>query len=124
MATEPLPEFDPFDHDPEDPAEILRVLPAQHHQYFLGRYSQALLAARDVTHYRDLRKLLRRWRLLALAFSDPGFEARQRAAEESARTGNLDGSVSFEEVLAVRGDTRRLAPLDEQLAAVFAQLLQ
>jgi Family of unknown function (DUF6247) len=106
MVAEPLPEYDPYDHDPEDPAEILRVLPAKHHQYFLGEYRQALLAARDVDHYRDLHKLLRRWRLQALAFSDPGFEKRLQAAREAARTGSTEGSVSFEEVLASRGYTR------------------
>jgi hypothetical protein len=76
-----------YDYDPDDPVEILRVLPAQYHEQFLAEYDAAAAGARRPEHYRELHHLLRLWRLSAVAFSDPGYEARLREAQESARTG-------------------------------------
>ncbi len=104
MAAEPLPEFDPYGYDPDDPVEILRVLPAQYHQYFLTEYREALASARDVEQYRELHKLLRLWRLRALAYSDPAYEEGLRAVTDSLRTGSLEGWASLEDVIASRGE--------------------
>ena len=76
-----------YDYDPDDPVEILRVLPAQYHEQFLAEYDAAVAGARRPEHYRELHHLLRLWRLSAVAFSDPGYEARLREAQDSARTG-------------------------------------
>jgi Family of unknown function (DUF6247) len=75
------------DYDPDDPVEILRVLPAAFHEQFLAEYDAAIAGARKPEQYRQLHRLLRLWRLSAVAFSDPGYEARRQAVEESVRTG-------------------------------------
>jgi hypothetical protein len=86
--------------DPDDPVEILRVLPARFHDQFLAEYYEAASeAARQVGGYRQLHDLLRLWRLSAVAYSDPGFEERLRAVEESVRAGSLEGSVPIEEIV-------------------------
>jgi Family of unknown function (DUF6247) len=104
MAAEPLPEYEPYGDDPDDPVEILRVLPVQYHQYFVTEYWETLANARDMEQYRDLRKLLRFWRLRALAYSDPAYEEGLRAVTASLRTGSLEGWASLEDVIASRGD--------------------
>jgi hypothetical protein len=68
------------DHDPDDPDEILAVLPARYHQKFLADYEAALTSARRPQEYRQLRHVLRLWRLRAVACSDPSFEDRLQAA--------------------------------------------
>jgi hypothetical protein len=86
--------------DPDDPVEILRVLPGRFHDQFLAEYYEAASeAARQVDGYRQLHDLLRRWRLIAVAFSAPGFEERLQAVHEAVRTGSLEGSVSIEEIV-------------------------
>ncbi len=75
------------DHDPDDPVEILRVLPARFHEQFLAEYDAAVAGARRPEEYRQLHQLLRLWRLSAAAFSDPGYEARRQAVAESVRMG-------------------------------------
>jgi hypothetical protein len=47
--------------------------------------------ARRPEHYRELHRLLRLWRLRAVAYSDPGFEGRLAAAQEAARAGSTEG---------------------------------
>ncbi|MDQ2874422.1 MAG: DUF6247 family protein [Actinomycetota bacterium] len=69
--------------DPEDPAEILAVLPERWHAQFAGEYSDALEAARDPQHWAELRALLHRWRLRAAAYSDPGFDAAMQAGRDA-----------------------------------------
>ena len=71
------------DYDPDDPVEILGVLPARFHAQFLAEYDAAVAGARRPEEYRQLHHLLRLWRLSAAAFSDPGYEARRQAMEES-----------------------------------------
>ena len=86
--------------DPDDPVEILRVLPERFHDQFLAEYYEAASeAARQVDGYRKLHDLLRRWRLIAAALSAPGFEDRLQAVHETVRTGNLEGSVPIEEIV-------------------------
>jgi hypothetical protein len=89
--------------DPDDPVEILCVLPARFHEQFLGEYYQAAAgAARKVGGYRELHDLLRLWRLTAAAASDPGFGERLSAVHEAIAAGSLDGSASLAEVIAAR----------------------
>ena len=82
MAAEPVHEF-----DPDDPVEIMRVLPARYHGQFLVEYDEAAASARRPEHYRELHELLRLWRLRAVAYSDPDFEDRLEAARSSVGDG-------------------------------------
>lgn len=82
------------DYDPDDPLEILRVLPAQFHGQFLEEYHAAVAGAKRPEQYRHLHHMLRLWRLRAAAYSDPGYEARL----ESARAGS-DDWTPIEQVL-------------------------
>ena len=54
------------EYDPDDPVEILRVLPARFHEQFLAEYDAAVTGARRPEHYHELHHLLRLWRLLIL----------------------------------------------------------
>lgn len=94
MSAQPVQE-----HDPDDPVEILRVLPGRFRRQFLAEYAAAADAARRVEGYRALHDLLRRWRLTAAAYSAPGFEARLGCVQEAVRTGSLEGSVPIEEIV-------------------------
>lgn len=74
----------PPDHAPSPggPAGILGMLPERWHEQFLGEYQAAAPAvARDARQ--QLGELLARWRLRALAYSDPGFEAAAQAARDA-----------------------------------------
>jgi hypothetical protein len=93
MSAQPVQE-----NDPDDPVEILRVLPRRFHEQFLGEYADTAEAARRVEGYRALHDLLRRWRLTAAAYSAPGFEARLRSVREAVHTGSLEGSAPIEEI--------------------------
>ena len=62
MTAQPVQE-----HDPDDPVEILRVVPGRFRGQFLAEYAAAAEAARRVEGYRALHDLLRRWRLTAAA---------------------------------------------------------
>lgn len=81
-----------YEYDPDDPVEILRILPSRFHLQFLAGYEAAVARARRPEHYRELHHLLRLWRLRAAAYSDPGFEARWQAMQEAARTGRREGT--------------------------------
>jgi hypothetical protein len=92
-----LPVHEP---DPDDPVEILRVLPGRFHDQFLREYyGAAAVAARQVGGYRQLHDLLRLWRLTAVAHSDPGFAGRLEAVREAVRAGSVAGSVPIEEAV-------------------------
>jgi Family of unknown function (DUF6247) len=80
------------DYDPDDPVEILRVLPSRFHEQFLAEYDSAVANARRPEHYRELHQLLRLWRLRAAAYSDPGYEARLQAVRDAVHTGRRDGT--------------------------------
>lgn len=70
--------------EPDDPAQILSVLPSLWHRQFLAEYRTALDAARtDVRQWSELRAVLHRWRLRAAAYSAPGFEAAAVAARST-----------------------------------------
>lgn len=87
------------DYDPDDPVEILRVLPGRFREQFLAEYETAVEAARRVEQYRQLHELLRLWRLRAIAFSGPGYEARLEAVRDAVRAGSTQGSAPAEEVV-------------------------
>ncbi|MEV5574944.1 DUF6247 family protein [Spirillospora sp. NPDC052269] len=70
MTAQPLSSL-----DPEDPSEILKVLPESWHEAFLTEYREALEAAHEVWRWRQLRELLHLWRLRAAAYSTSGFDA-------------------------------------------------
>jgi len=78
MSAQPVHET-----SPDDPAEILRVLPPRWHAEFLDEYRTALEAAREVQRWQQLPVLLHRWRLRALAYSRPQFEASAQAARDA-----------------------------------------
>jgi Family of unknown function (DUF6247) len=80
------------EHNPDDPVEILRMLPSQFHEQFLAEYDAAVADARRPEHYHELRHLLRLWRLRAAAYSDPGYESRLQALRETVRTGRREGT--------------------------------
>lgn len=87
-----------YEYDPDDPVEILRVLPSKYHQQFRAEYDAAAASARRPEHYRELHHLLRLWRLRAAAYADPGFEGRLQATQEAARTGRREGTL-IEEIV-------------------------
>jgi hypothetical protein len=62
------------------------VLPGRYHAQFRAEYLAAAQAAQLPEEYGALHTLLRRWRLRALAYSDPGYEARKEAARTGAGT--------------------------------------
>jgi hypothetical protein len=72
------------DADPDDPVEILRVLPDGYHAQFLAEYEAAVDGARRPQEFRRLHNLLRLWRLRALAYSDPGYEQRLASARHGS----------------------------------------
>jgi hypothetical protein len=74
---------------PDDPAEILRALPAGYHAAFLAEYAEALETARRPEHYRELTTVLRLWRLRAVAYSDPTYADRLAAAKAGDTTGDV-----------------------------------
>jgi hypothetical protein len=68
------------DHDPDDPVEILAVLPEGYQAQFLADYTAAVEGARRPEQFRQLRALLRLWRLRAVAYSGLGYEERLAGA--------------------------------------------
>lgn len=68
--------------EPDDPVEILRVLPEPFHEQFLAEYAAAVEDARRPEHFRQLHDLLRLWRLRATAYSDASYEARLQAVRD------------------------------------------
>lgn len=75
------------DYDPDDPVEIMRVLPGRYHEQFLADYDAAASSARRPEQYHQLHQTLRLWRLRAVAYSDPDFESRLEEARSVAGDG-------------------------------------
>ncbi|HEV3293045.1 MAG TPA: DUF6247 family protein [Streptosporangiaceae bacterium] len=71
-----------YDSDPDDPVEILRALPEEHHAQFRAEYAAAVRDARRPEQFRQLHELLRLWRLRAVAYASPGYA--ERLAEARA----------------------------------------
>jgi hypothetical protein len=109
VSAEPL-----FEHDPDSPEEILRVLPEEYHDEFLREYEWALVSAlKDHLNYVHLRGKLRLWRLRAETYRDPRFMDEFERAAHALETGDLANFVPAEQVLgpdwAERARARRLA---------------
>lgn len=68
--------------DPDDPIEILHVLPEEYHAQFRSEYAAAVDGARRPEQFRQLAEMLRLWRLRAVAYSRPGYAGRLAAAPE------------------------------------------
>jgi hypothetical protein len=75
----------------EDPAAIFELLPPTHRSQFRAEYDQALDAAHDLERFKQVRSLLRQWRLRAVAYSRPGYEE----AVQDALRGREDAFVRY-----------------------------
>src|SRR5260370_15619704 len=99
------------DYDPDDPVEILRILPARFHEQFLTEYDAAVAGARQPEQYRRLHQLLRLWRLGAVGFSDPGYEAKGPTMEEAVPPGRggarVQADVAGRDERGTAGEGRR-----------------
>lgn len=84
---EPVGSRDPGD----DPAAIFELLPESHRSQFRAEYEQALEAAHDLARFKQVRTLLRQWRLRAMAYSRPGYEE----AVQDALQGREDAFVRY-----------------------------
>jgi hypothetical protein len=71
-----------YESDPDDPVEIMRILPEEFHTQFQAEYAAAVEDARRPEQYRRLQAVLRLWRLRAVAYSDPGYAERLSAADD------------------------------------------
>jgi hypothetical protein len=71
---------------PRHPDDPVAILPGRFREQFLAEYAAAAEAARQVEGYRTLHDLLRRWRLTAAAYSEPGSAACGRPCAPAART--------------------------------------
>jgi len=80
---------------PDGPAEILQVLPQEHHASFRAEYAAAVERARRPEEYAALAALLRLWRLRAAAYADPGYAERLAAAQ-----GGTVGDAPAEQVIS------------------------
>jgi hypothetical protein len=80
-----------------DPAGILRRLPEPERVSFLAEYRAALDAAHEVWRYRQLQEVLRRWDLVAVTMSQPGYA--EALAEARKATGP---GVSIDDITARR----------------------
>jgi uncharacterized protein DUF6247 len=85
------------DRDPLDPEQILRDLPETDREAFLAQYREALEGARDPAGWKNLRRILRLWRWMAIAASRPGHYEAQAAA--LAGTG---GGMLLEDYIRLR----------------------
>lgn len=83
--------------DPLDPERILAELPGDEREFFLAQYREAAEAAQRPAGYKQLRRVLRRWRYLADAMKRPGF----REAEQAALAGTGRGML-LEDVIRLR----------------------
>jgi Family of unknown function (DUF6247) len=57
-------------HDPDDPVEILAVLPEGYRAQFLADYTAAVESEQRPGQFRQLQELLRLWRLRAGAMDE------------------------------------------------------
>ena len=82
--------------DPLDPQQILDQLPADERGFFLDQYRAAVEKARDPAGWKQLRRVLLRWRFHADAVRDPGY----REALDAAR-GPVGGGMLLEDAVRV-----------------------
>lgn len=90
MTAEFLERVEP--RDPvDDSAAIFELLPASHRDQFRGEYDRALDATHDLARFKQVRSLLRHWRLRAIAYARPGYEQ----AVQDALQGRADAFVRY-----------------------------
>ena len=77
--------------DPLDPQLILDQLPADERGFFLSQYREAVDSARDPVGWKQLRRLLQRWRFHADAIGDRSYQE----ALDTAR-GPVGGGMALE----------------------------
>ena len=80
-----------------NPASILRRLPEPERESFLAEYRAALDAAHEVWRYRQLQEVLRRWDLVTVTTSQPGYSETLDEARNATGPG-----VSVDEIAARR----------------------
>ncbi|GGK66835.1 hypothetical protein Sme01_10270 [Sphaerisporangium melleum] len=73
MTAHPLEPVTPRDPG-EDPSGIFEALPPSHRALFRSEYDEALEAAHELVRFEQVRTLLRRWRLRAIAYARPRYE--------------------------------------------------
>lgn len=71
-----------YDSDPDDPVEILQILPEEYHSQFRAEYAAAVDGARRPEQFHKLQEMLRLWRLRAVAYTNPGYRERLVDAPE------------------------------------------
>ena len=81
-----------YDSDPDDPVEILRILPEEYHAQFRAEYAAAVDGARRPEQFHRLQEMLRLWRLRALTYSSPGYRQWLTAAPEEHVAGVVPAS--------------------------------
>src|SRR5579859_551461 len=91
MSAQPV---DPVGGDPLDRQRILDELPGDECGFFLAQYREAVEGARDPAGWKQLDRLLRRWRYHAEAVKDPGYAE----ALEAAR-GPVSGGMLLEDAV-------------------------
>jgi hypothetical protein len=84
--------------DPLDPQQILDQLPADERGFFLDQYRDAVENARDPAGWKQLRRVLLRWRFHADAVVDPAY----REALDAARGPVGDGMLLEDAVRVYR----------------------
>ena len=102
MSAQPIREA-----DPDDPAEILRVLPERWHAEFADEYQEALDTARDMRHWAELRALLHRYSSAKVEVVPDTTLNKGDVLFETAH-GALDASVDAQLSEIERGLTDRL----------------
>lgn len=75
--------------DPLDPQQILDQLPEDERGSFLDQYRDAVENARDPAGWKQLRRVLLRWRFHADAVGDPGYREALDAARGPVGSGML-----------------------------------
>lgn len=90
--------------EPDDPFEILKVLPQQYHDEFLADYRHALRAAYPAEGFLALRRMLRQWRTRADWYADSGFQEKIASLERGERP---EAARSWHEVRSEHESTGR-----------------
>jgi hypothetical protein len=87
------------EREPDDPQEILKVLPKQYHEWFLADYREALRTAYPAGGFLGLTRVLHKWRLRAEQYADPAYQkSLDEARMARARSDRPPGWRSAEDV--------------------------
>jgi Family of unknown function (DUF6247) len=86
------------EREPDDPHEILKVLPAEYHEQFSSDYRDALRAAYPAEGYLALRRMLKRWQKAAEALSDQAYQAEAERSRQAAETGDFSRYTPMDDV--------------------------